>query len=118
MVLSIDETFYLAVPDLGDGDGDVDDIGSLVFYLEEPSGRLYSQWSRQSVLRNQFQSKTQWARSVKKGFTRLYRSVAKKIGVTLRVAVCDKPLHLKVSSFAREASSAASAEDGSPVVES
>ncbi len=93
MVLSFDETFYLAVPDLQGGD----DIGDLVFFLEEPAAELYTNDALK--LRTQFQNHTRWARSFKKGVTRLYRNLAKKIGSVLQVAVCEKPLELKLSLF-------------------
>ena len=110
MTIAFDETFYLAVPYLDDGEND---LGSLVFYLEEPSGQLYQ--SHQTRFRNQFQSATKWARGLKKEATKLFRSFAKKMVPPLRVAVCDRPLQLKASSFDDASSTTAM---GSPVVES
>ena len=106
--LQFDETHYLAVPYLED-EGD---LGNLVFYLEEPSGRLYE--NHQSEFRKQFRDATKWARSFKKGFTALYRSVAKKSGIILRVAVCEKPLVVKESLFY---DSSASSVGGTSVIE-
>jgi hypothetical protein len=109
MILSFDETFYLAVPYLEDDD----DLGNLVFYLEEPSGRLYQ--NDQPRIRQQFQNATKWARSFKKEVTKIYRSVAKKIGSALRVAVSERPLQLKATAFEESSSSTI---DGSSVIES
>jgi len=109
MMLSFNETFYLAVPYLEDED----ELGDLVFYLEEPSGRLYS--GSQSGIRQQVRNATQWARGFKKEFTKLYRSFAKSVGAILRVAVCQGPLHIKASDFLESTSSTI---DGVPVVES
>jgi len=94
MIIAFDETFYLAVPNLEEGD---DDIGDLVFFLEEPAAELYT--NDAIKLRTQFQNYTRWARGFKKGVTRFYRNVAKKIGSVLQVAVCEKPLEIKLSSF-------------------
>ncbi len=109
MKVSFDATFYLAVPFLGEND---EAIGNLVFFLEEPSsGMLYSQNKTRTQLRNA----TRWARGFKKEISKMYRSVTKKLGSVIRVAVCEKPLDLKVSAFADTSSVTM---EGAPVIES
>ena len=93
MILSFNETFYLAIPHV---DND-DNLGSLVFYLEEPFGRFYE--DTPSEFREKFKKNTQWARGFKKAVAKASRNVAKKIGMPLRVAVCKRPLALKISMF-------------------
>ena len=111
MIVSFEETFYLAVPYLEDG---TDELGSLVFFLEEPSsGGQYHNY--ESKTRTQLRNATKWARGFKKNVTKLYRSVAKRIGPPLQVAVCEKPIEMKVSTFAECSSTTV---DGTPVIES
>ena len=109
MIVSFEETFYLAVPNLADGD---DNVGNLVFFLEEPSGGLYR--DHQTSARTQFQDATKWARGFKKGVTKIYRNVAKKFGMVLKVAVCEEPYEIKVSTFGDTSSFTV---DGSPVID-
>ena len=87
MILTFDETFYLAVPYLEDDD----DLGDLVFYLEEPASHLNQ---NSSELRDNFKEATKWARGFKKKVSTFYRSVARKLGTVLRKAVCESPLYL------------------------
>mmetsp|Transcript_338 Transcript_338/g.814 ORF Transcript_338/g.814 Transcript_338/m.814 type:complete len:1230 (+) Transcript_338:69-3758(+) len=94
IMVSFNETFYLAIPYQ---DEHKDDLGQLVFYLEEPSGWLYR--GHNSLMRRKFQNATTWARGFKKEMTRTYRNLAKKVSSGLRVAVCRAPLKLKVTDF-------------------
>ena len=90
--MSLQETFYLAVPYLGDED----EIGELVFYLEEPGGRVHQ---NASEFGKQFTKATGFMRGMKKKASAFYRNVAKKWGSVLRVACNESPMIIKVSDF-------------------
>ena len=92
MKISFNETFYIAVPNLGTSD----DIGDLVLYLEEAGGRLNQ---NKSKIRQLFSSATSCLRPLKKLFTICFRKMSKKFGFALRVASCDRPLELRISEF-------------------
>jgi len=93
MIVSFDETFYIAVPNLGKKI----EIGELNFHLEEPAGNLHLYKSRVGKV---FSNATVCARGFKKKMSACARSLAKKWGSTLKVASCDQPLRLRVSDFA------------------
>lgn len=92
MMVSFDETFYIAVPDLGKDD----DLGELLFYLEEPAGSVNQ---NKSKLGKTIKKYTQCIRVIKKKFSACFRSIAINLGTAFRVAACDQPLHLRVSDF-------------------
>ena len=93
MKISFDETFYIAVPDLGDED----ELGKLVLYLEEPAGGIIGHY--ESKFMNIWRNATSWARYIKKKVSKFVRGVTKKWGTVIRVGVCEKPLKLRVSDF-------------------
>jgi hypothetical protein len=105
LILKFEESFFIAVPYLEDSD----DMGNLVFYLEEPSGHMYQ--TKTTAFRNHLKNATKFARVAKKKFTQIRRTVDKKVLQPFRVAVCDKSLHLKASSFKENTSSTS---DGLP----
>ena len=92
MTVSFIETFYMAVPYLGDED----ELGELIFYLEEPAGRINR---NKTELGKRFGKATSWARGLKKKAAKFARDFAKKWGTVLRVAVCVRPMVLRVSDF-------------------
>ena len=87
------ESFYLAVPYLGDND---DEIGELVFYLEEPAGRVNQ---NASDFHKKLSRATQFMRGFKKKASKFYRDVAKQWGTVLRVACNESSMIVKVSDF-------------------
>mmetsp|Transcript_10832 Transcript_10832/g.31519 ORF Transcript_10832/g.31519 Transcript_10832/m.31519 type:complete len:887 (+) Transcript_10832:178-2838(+) len=93
MTVSFDETFYMAVPYLGENP---DEIGELMIYLEEPAGRVNQ---NKSGLGKTLSNATRWARSFKKKASKFYRELAKRFGSVLRVAMCDRPMVLNLSDF-------------------
>merc|ERR1719464_2468060 len=92
MTVSFQETFYLAVPWLGEHDA----IGELIIFLEEPAGRINQ---NSSELGKRLKKATKFMRGVKKKASKLYRDFAKKVGTVLRVACSEYPMLLKVSDF-------------------
>jgi Lecithin:cholesterol acyltransferase len=94
MTVSFDETFYIALPDLGCDEH----LGDISFYLEEPAGSLYQ---NPSDFRQQMRQLTNWApvRHVKKKMTQWLRQKAKQWGFVLRVACSETPLHIQASHF-------------------
>eukprot|EP00536_Pseudo-nitzschia_multiseries_P017869 jgi/Psemu1/321250/estExt_fgenesh1_pm.C_18890001 len=102
MTVSFNECFYMAVPELG---GDDDEIGELMFYLEEPAGRVNR---NKTGLGKRLSDATRWARSIKKKASNFAREFAKRWGTVLRVAVCDRPMVLSVSDFEAPASGSGS----------
>jgi hypothetical protein len=92
MIVHFDESFYIAVPH----SGKKDELGDLVFHLEEPGGSLYVNKSKVGKL---FSGATACARGFKKKMSACVRSLAKKWGTALRVATCDRSLRLRVSDF-------------------
>jgi hypothetical protein len=89
----VQETFYLAVPYLGEDD---DEIGELIFYLEEPAGRINQ---NATELGKRFRKATGFMRGFKKKASAFYRDVAKKWGTVLRVACNDQSMIMRVSDF-------------------
>jgi hypothetical protein len=100
-IFTLQETFYLAVPYLGDED----EIGELVFYLEEPGGRIHQ---NASEFGKQFTKATGFMRGMKKKASAFYRNVAKKWGSVLRVACNESPMIVKVSDFVSDVDGVAS----------
>merc|ERR1712232_166624 len=92
MTVYFDKTFYIAVPYLGQNDA----LGEIVFYLEEPAGRINQ---NRSLFGKRVQKATAWARCFKKELSKCIRSFAKYWGTTLNVAVSPKPLKLRISDF-------------------
>ena len=97
MTVSFNETFYLAVPNLGKKE----ELGELFFYLEEPSHLDLNK----SALRKFFSDATVCARRYKKKVSAFIRKVSKKWGNVVRVAACDRPLRLRFSDFNGDGSS-------------
>jgi hypothetical protein len=92
IMYTLQETFYLAVPYLSDED----EIGELVFYLEEPAGRINKNGSE---FGKQFSKATEFLRGIKKKASAFYRNVAKKWGAVLRVACNESSMIIKISDF-------------------
>ena len=91
----VQETFYLAVPSyLGEDDDEI--IGELVFYLEEPAGRINQ---NATELGKRFRKATGFMRGFKKKASAFYRDVAKKWGTVLRVACNEQSMIMRVSDF-------------------
>jgi Lecithin:cholesterol acyltransferase len=97
VTVMFNETFYLAVPYLGD----TDHLGALHFYLEEPGGRLDQ---NPGELRQKLRAMTSWApvKAVKKAVSKQIRELCQKWGTVLRVAVCREPWRLLASKFVPE----------------
>ena len=95
--VAFDETFYIAVPYLGD----YDTLGEVQFFLEEPAGRLNQ---NHSEFRARIKQSTSWApiRAAKKKASKAMRSVAKMLGASMRVAMSSEPCRLQVSQFPTE----------------
>lgn len=93
MTISFQETFYMPVPYIDDNP---DEIGELMFHLEEPAGRVYQ---NKSELGKKLSDATRWARDFKKRASRFAREFAKEWGTVLRVAVCAHPVVLDMQDF-------------------
>jgi hypothetical protein len=76
--------------------GDEDEIGELIFYLEEPAGRIHQ---NASEFGKKFTKATTFLRGFKKKASEFYRNVAKKWGSVLRVACNESAMIIKVSDF-------------------
>lgn len=91
--VTFDETFYIAVPMT-----DPELLGNLVFYLEEPGGRLHH---NPTEVRRKFRHYTSWGpiREIKKKSTNMFQKVAKSLGMVWRVGMSTEPLILRRSQF-------------------